>query len=270
MSTVLIALAIFIALVMMVLIILLLIILSERLRRVNRMTEDAAGPVFDALNSFFTAPERELVHALGDCLGKRYRIFGKVSLSDMVIPADSLPSAIRRRVRGRAERRRVDVVICRSDDFSILGAIEVVDAAAVRPGKHVRSGFLEDALSSAGIPYLRIPAEDEYDLADLAEKLGAAFGFGDAGPKDPAKPVKKAEPVEAPAPTTQPVPASPPIRLKPKTVAPAPLAAPEAPTCGDCGSDLIRRVARAPDGNTHTFMGCTRYPECSFVQPMGE
>lgn len=264
MTTVLIALAIFIALVMVVLLILLLIILSERLRRVKHMDQDGAGPVFDGLSSFFTTPERELVHALGDCLGKGYRIFGKVRLADMIVPSESMNPAISRRVRGRAERRRVDVVVCRADDFSVLGAIEVLDSAAFRPENHIRSGFMEDALASAGIPFLRLAAQEEYDLVELLNQINGAFGLGEAPP-----PERKPKPTAVQPPNPQPIPA-PAVPAKTTTVAPIPLVTPEAPSCSDCGADLVRRVARAPDGNAHTFWGCCRYPECSFVQPMSE
>jgi hypothetical protein len=257
MTTVLLALAIFIALVMLVLVILLLVILSERLRRAKNLEQDTTGPIFDGLSSFFTPPERELVHALGDSLGHHYRVFGKVCLADMIVPTDSVPNATRRRLRARAERRRVDIVLCRADDFSVLGAIEVIDPAEVRPN-HVRSGFMEDALSSAGIPLLRIPAQLEYDLLELLEQVNAAFGLGESPPA--RKP--KAAPEPEPAPQPEPVKAS--------TVAPAPLVVPNSPNCGDCGADMVRRVSRGSDGNAHKFWGCSRFPECSFVKPMTE
>ena len=264
MTTVLLALAIFMSLVMLVLVILLLVIYSERVRRNKQMEQDSTGPIFDALNSIFTAPERELVHALGDCLGKRYRIFGKVSLAEMIVPADSLPPATRRRVRARAERRRVDIVLCRADDLSILGAIEVIDPAEMRPN-HVRSGFMEDALSSAGIPLLRMPSKQDYDLVELLEQVNSAFGIGDPPPKRKAK--ATSSPAPAPQPTPQPAQQ---LKVKPETVAPAPLAVPGSPECGDCGANMVRRVSRGHDGGAKNFWGCSRFPDCSFVQPMSE
>ena len=40
--------------------------------------------------------------------------------------------------------------------------------------------------------------------------------------------------------------------------------------CPDCGSDMVRRVARRGQHAGQSFLGCSRWPECSGTRPIGE
>jgi len=204
--------------------------------------EDATAP-FVGLRSFFSPSERDFVLVLTRCLGPQFRVFGKVRLADMVTPDQNLADDVRRRVRGRSERRRVGIVVCQASDLTVCGAIELEDLEDPRRQRYIRSGFVEDVLASADIPLLRIDAQDEYDEEELREEVfrGLALGeYADDSTKLPGDAHEAGVPVSA------------------------------APLCPQCGVAMARCRSSVGDQDSHEFWGCRNFPECSYVVPLSE
>lgn len=197
-------------------------------------SEEVAGASFVALRSFYSQRERELALALEQALGPSFRIFGKVRLADMVVPDDGLPADVRRRVRARAERRRVDMVVCTAEDLAICGAIEVDDRSPEEHPRYIRSGFVEDVLASADIPLLRMEPEDAYELAELREYVFEQLGLEAFVSADVAAPVTA---LEAP------------------------------PLCPQCQVPMAR-CRSVGERDSHEFWGCGNFPRCNYVVPV--
>ncbi len=55
---------------------------------------------------------------------------------------------------------------------------------------------------------------------------------------------------------------------EPLLIVPGPESGPQ--SCPDCGGDMVRRVARRGPHAGQSFLGCSRWPECSGTRPVGE
>lgn len=97
------------------------------------------------------------------------RIFVKVRLADLLY----LPKGVEsRQVHvNRITSKHVDFVICSSPGLSPVIAIELDDSSHQQPNRVTRDEFLDQALGDAGLPLLRIPAKESYNVQELTAKI---------------------------------------------------------------------------------------------------
>lgn len=98
-------------------------------------------------------------------------LFVKVRLADLLY----LPKGTDNRQShvNRITSKHVDFVICSLPSLSPVIAIELDDSSHQQPNRVIRDEFLEKALSDAGLPLIRVPAKESYNVQELAAKINS-------------------------------------------------------------------------------------------------
>lgn len=119
----------------------------------------------------FSAAERSFLGVLDREVEGRYRVFGKVRLSDVLEVAGAVSSAERKAAFNRVSQKHLDFVLCRPHDLSIVAGIELDDASHARLARQERDLLVESACRAAGLPLLRFPAKASYTAAEVRAAL---------------------------------------------------------------------------------------------------
>lgn len=117
--------------------------------------------------------ERAFFVALQQAIGGRCLIFSKVRLADLVF----IPSGTKKRQSyfNRIQSKHIDFVLCNHDAVRPMLAIELDDSSHRRADRRDRDDFVDAALSAAGLPMLRVPAQGSYDLATLQATINQSL-----------------------------------------------------------------------------------------------
>lgn len=118
--------------------------------------------------------ERAFWHPLYLAVKRRYRIFHKVRLSDVIRCPPSHPEE--RRWFRRISRFHVDFVICDPKTTEPLLVVELDDRRHRRRRNQERDRFKDEVLRAAGMPILRVRAQQAYDPLELAEQIDRLLG----------------------------------------------------------------------------------------------
>lgn len=118
---------------------------------------------------FMTAPEHEFYDLLNRAVGDKYRIFAQVhlpSLIDHKIPGQNWRGAFR-----HIDEKSVDFVLCDKNNIAPLLAIELDDTTHEHEDRQERDSIVENILSRAGLPLLRIRKGNGYDITRLTAEV---------------------------------------------------------------------------------------------------
>jgi very-short-patch-repair endonuclease len=120
---------------------------------------------------------------LEQALDSRYRVFGKVRLGDLIMPAKARAAGKRAPALNRINQKRVDFVICTANELALVGVLELDGLSHGCEDRGGRDAFVDQALAMAGIPVLRFPVKKRYAVQDvrarLAEMMSADTKSGD-------------------------------------------------------------------------------------------
>jgi len=200
--------------------------------------------------------ERSFLGALDQIVGKKYRIFAKVRLADIIDVKKGISASVRQSAFNRIAGKHVDFIVCHANDLSIVGAIELDDKTHRGRGRQERDQFLDKALEIAGVPLLRIKARSTYSIKEVSSDLNSAFNINVGG---------KPEEIPGLAEGMQ--------ELSEKEIADAIddfNAETIVPVCQKCGGELIERVATKGEYAGQKFWGCSNFPKCKFTKKVNE
>jgi len=111
-----------------------------------------------------TRNEREFFHALHDAFGRRWSLFAKVRLADVITCPES---EWNREAGRRIAQKHLDFVVCHPRSMRIIAAIELDDRSHETARRRRRDSFLDRAFENAGVPLLRHKAQSSYDAETL-------------------------------------------------------------------------------------------------------
>jgi hypothetical protein len=131
---------------------------------------------YDRIERLFTPAERSFLGVLEQIVGTRYRIFGKVRLADIIQTPKGLSNSARTSAFNRICARHVDFALCDPRTFEIIGVIELDDASHGRESRRKRDRFVDEALTAARVPFVRIAAQRGYAVAEIREKISDLLG----------------------------------------------------------------------------------------------
>jgi hypothetical protein len=131
---------------------------------------------YDRIEGLFTPAERSFLGVLEQIVGTRYRIFGKVRLADIIQTPKGLSNSARTSAFNRICARHVDFALCDPRTFEIIGVIELDDASHGRESRRKRDRFVDEALTAARVPFVRIAAQRGYAVAEIRERISGLFG----------------------------------------------------------------------------------------------
>ncbi|RII28692.1 MAG: hypothetical protein CXR31_02080 [Geobacter sp.] len=213
------------------------------------------GLTFERREPLFSPAERSFLGVLEQSLDKRYRVFGKVRLGDIVKPAKGLSSSKRTTAQNKINQKHLDYVVCSAAELTVVGIVELDDQTHGREDRATRDDFVDQSLASAKIPVARFSAKRGYSLQEVRTKLVEAFKLADEFSEQ--IPVKKDHP------STQP---------PPLTVADQNLTQPEeiVPTCPKCAASMVKRQAKNGPHAGNFFWACSTYPKCRQVIAIAE
>jgi very-short-patch-repair endonuclease len=118
---------------------------------------------FSKRKYLFSAAERSFYEVLRRLIPD-HTIFAKVRLADLV-HATAKGSEWRAH-QNRIDRKHVDFVICNADLVPVM-AVELDDSSHDELRRRDRDLFVDQVMTAAGIPYVRIPARRGYQLDEL-------------------------------------------------------------------------------------------------------
>jgi hypothetical protein len=133
--------------------------------------QPSGGECYESRGGLFTTAERSFLEALEQALDSRYRVFGKVRLGDLITPAGDHTSGKRIAMFNRINQNQVDFVVCTASELALVGVIALEDQSYGHEDRAGRGGFVDLALAMAGIPVLRFPAKNGYQVLEVRARL---------------------------------------------------------------------------------------------------
>jgi hypothetical protein len=194
--------------------------------------EEAAVLPYRLRRDLLSPAELTFFHALQPLLDRRYCLFTKVRLADVV--------AVSQRDHyythfNRISAKHLDFLICAADSLAPVVALELDDSSHQRPDRQARDQFVDQVCAAAGLPLLHLPVKPRYAADELIAHLAPHL----------APTIKPSAP--APAPT------------------PAPI--PDAPVCPTCGIPMVLRTVAKGEHQGKQFYGCRNFPTCRQMKP---
>ena len=217
------------------------------------------GPVefpYQSKEVLCSPAERSFLGALDQIVGKKYRIFAKVRLADIIDVKKGISASVRQSAFNRIAGKHVDFIVCHANDLSIVGAIELDDKTHRGRGRQERDQFLDKALEIAGVPLLRIKARSTYSIKEVSSDLNSAFNIDVGG-----KPEEIPGLAEGMQESSEKEIADAIDDFNAETIA---------PVCQKCGGELIERVATKGEYAGQKFWGCSNFPKCKFTKKVNE
>jgi hypothetical protein len=154
--------------------ILFLLIVAVVLKSILR--SGTAGKLsYERNDRLFSPAERSFLGVLDQILGKEYRIIGKVNMADIIRPGRSLSASAHTAARNKIKSKHVDFAVCDPRTLQVVGVIELDDSSHDRTDRQRRDKFVDAALSSAGVPLVRIPAQRAYAPAEIRLRVSVLF-----------------------------------------------------------------------------------------------
>ncbi len=131
---------------------------------------------FHKRQQLFTVVERSFLQLLERAVGDKYKIINRVKLADVLELKDNADDKSRRAAMQKLNAKYLDYVLCNSEDMSIVAVIDLVNNSNLQGHKAVPDWFVQGALETAGIPYVRMKVKAGYTVADIQQGLAAKLG----------------------------------------------------------------------------------------------
>lgn len=116
-----------------------------------------------------SAAEKSFLAALDEAAAGSMRVFAKVRLMDLILPAQG--TARRQTAINKIQSKHVDFVLCDKATLAVLGVVELDDRSHEEPDRRDRDGFVDGAVKSAGIPIVHVAAKASYDVTELRSEF---------------------------------------------------------------------------------------------------
>lgn len=207
---------------------------------------------YEKREQLLTAAEVRFLRVLEEVCEDQFRIFAQVRLADVLNVCDGLAPQTQRTAQYQINGKHVDYVLCHPKSLAIVAAVELDDSSHQRPDRQQRDHFLNEACRLAGLPLLRVPVQARYDADDIREVLQDLLKSRRKASKASKAEAPRRAPIRRPTPDT--------LR------APKPTA-PKAPSCPECGSPMLLRVAKRGQYAGRSLWGCRQYPHCRGLLP---
>ncbi len=116
-----------------------------------------------------TRSELVFYRVLQDAVNNDWEIFAMVRIADLL----SVPKGTdnHRSWLNKILSKHIDFVICDKDSLEVLAGIELDDPSHLQPARIQRDKFVNAAFDDAGLPLLRIPTADGYEVSAIRKML---------------------------------------------------------------------------------------------------
>ncbi|HRJ73338.1 MAG TPA: DUF2726 domain-containing protein [Terrimicrobiaceae bacterium] len=120
--------------------------------------------------SLLTRSERIFLDVLRGLIPPGVLVAIKVRLADIVEPEQTVGSDWQTAAE-KLNHRHADFTLCDAATYEVLAVLELEDPVSGRPDTMERDEFFEGALSSVGIPVIRVIVQQTYDIEALETAL---------------------------------------------------------------------------------------------------
>lgn len=96
-------------------------------------------------------------------------------MADVITLAPGLSGKAALAARGQINQKHFDFVLCNPGDLTIQAAIELDDRSHQRSDRQKRDKLLDGIAKKVGLPLIRFRAQQEYDEADIRQKIEATL-----------------------------------------------------------------------------------------------
>ena len=196
---------------------------------------------YERSRTLFSPIHSTFLDLLEKAIDDRYRVLGKVRLTDVVdVRADLSPKQHVAALK-RLPASRLDFIICERDSTFILGAVMIdEDEGANDSVNALQESALDKFLVTVGIPVVRLSSKLDYSVEDLRIELSRALflKWKNSTSTDEKVVMSKQGGKNS----------------KPYGVCPA------------CGLPYVKRRARKGTYAGKFFLTCSNYPECKQVK----
>ena len=218
---------------------------AYRSRTKNKQSQSQQFP-FMRRPTLFTTAERGLWLELNQAVGKENIVFGKIRLADVVLTRPHLKETEAIAALDEIAAATLDFVICRRSNMAIVAGVKLTAAENGSDTMADEIAIAEGALSAAGVPLVRLAAEEEYTAAMLSTEIQRAKNALIAAKMKPQPCSSK--------------PSSKPSRAN--------VAASRPDDCPTCGAQLVKRRVSGGHLDGNYVMACPNYPSCRHIMPL--
>ena len=122
---------------------------------------------------FFSKAERSFYGVLKQVVCEQLEIFAHVRLWDVI---DVVKGTTERQTYvNKISSKHVDFLLCEPKFVAPVLVIELDDSSHKQADRRERDGFVNDALTDAGLPILHVPVKASYDPAALRADIQQAM-----------------------------------------------------------------------------------------------
>jgi len=111
--------------------------------------------------------ERSFLGVLNAVLDDEIIILTKVRVADVLTPLPTKDRGLWQRAFNSISSKHFDFVLCKSDDLSIICAIELNDKSHNETERQEGDEFIRSACSGAALPLIEVPAKNGYVLQEV-------------------------------------------------------------------------------------------------------
>ena len=135
----------------------------------------AGKPSDEQKDLLFNPAEHSFLGVLKQILGNEYRIIRKVRIADIIRPQEGFSQSARTSALNSVASKHLDFAVCDPRTLQVVGVIELDDSSHHEISRQRRDKLVDAALSSAGIPFVRIPAQRAYTPAEISLRISGLF-----------------------------------------------------------------------------------------------
>jgi hypothetical protein len=134
------------------------------------------GPLpYERRGGLLAPAEINFLRSLHIAVREDWLIFSMVRLSDVIKVRSKTrkPQSWNHRIQGK----HLDFVLCDLETLEVKLAVEIDDGAPKTAERLRRDRFVNVALAAAGLPLLRVKAQEKYETAALRKDIEDALGI---------------------------------------------------------------------------------------------
>ena len=136
-----------------------------------RRIRGTGQPSDERKDLLFNPAEHSFLGVLKQILGNEYRIIRKVRIADIIRPQEGSSQSAGMSALDRISSQHLDFAVCDPRTMQVVGVIELDEPGHDGTSRRRHDKLVAAALSSAGIPLVRIPAQRAYTPAEIRVRL---------------------------------------------------------------------------------------------------
>ncbi len=142
---------------------------------------------YEREESLLSKSERAFYVVLNQAVGRKYQVFAKVRMIDIVRVARGVERA--QVYKNRIIQKHVDFVLCSREGLVPLLVVELDDASHRGEKARGRDAEKDAIFAAAGLPVMRVVAASGYGVEELAGRVRGALAAGNAAVKVMPRPI---------------------------------------------------------------------------------